>query len=200
MDTFTILGVPGSLRALSLNRGLLVAARDVAPDAVTLEIFDGLGEIPPYNEDTELNPPPTVERFRKAVRDADAILIASPEYNGSIPGQLKNALDWASRPRAASCLDGKPAAVIGASPGRRGATRAQADLRKVLEASKARVLDAEFPVGQAGEKFNSHAELTDEAVRQDLAAYLYGQQTCAACGPWPTSLIELAEPITPVAA
>jgi chromate reductase len=145
-----VLGVSGSLRRDSFNSALLRAAAERLPGGTELVEFERLGEIPPYDEDVELEATPAVvEELRQAVRDADAVLIATPEYNSSIPGQLKNALDWVSRPAGKSALNGKPAAVIGASTGMFGAVWAQAELRKVLGAMGGRVVEAELPVGHA---------------------------------------------------
>ena len=122
------------------------------PPGPSWSTYERLGEIPPYDEDVELeSTPAVVEELRQAVRDADAVLIATPEYNHSIPGQLKNALDWVSRPAGKSALNGKPAAAIGASTGMFGAVWAQAELRKVLGALGGRVVQAELPVGHAKE-------------------------------------------------
>ena len=147
-----VLGISGSLRRDSLNSALLRAAAERLPAGAELVPFEGLGEIPPYNEDVEvLDVPEPVRELREAIRDADAVLIATPEYNHSIPGQLKNALDWASRPAGKSALNGKPTAVIGASTGMFGAVWAQAELRKVLGAMGGRVIEAELPVAHAAE-------------------------------------------------
>jgi chromate reductase len=165
-----ILGISGSLRRGSHNRRLLRAAGDaLAPGAVLTE-WDGLGALPAFDEDLEERPPIAVRMFRQAIEDADAILVATPEYNQSLPGALKNALDWASRPFPDNVLRGKPAAVIGASTGLFGAVWAQAELRKVLEASGARVVDAELPVGMAGSAFAEDGALADP----ELAARLRG--------------------------
>ncbi len=145
-----VLGISGSLRSGSLNSALLRAAAERLPAGAELVEFERLREVPPYDEDVELEATPAVvEELRQAVRDADAVLIATPEYNHSIPGQLKNALDWVSRPAGKSALNGKPAAVIGASTGMFGAVWAQAELRKVLGAMGGRVVEAELPVGHA---------------------------------------------------
>jgi chromate reductase len=145
-----VLGISGSLRRGSLNSALLRAAAERLPGGTELVEFDRLGEVPPYDEDVELEATPVVvEELRQAVRNADAVLIATPEYNHSIPGQLKNALDWVSRPAGKSALNGKPAAVIGASTGMFGAVWAQAELRKVLAAMGGRVIEAELPIGRA---------------------------------------------------
>jgi chromate reductase len=147
-----VLGISGSLRRDSLNRALLRAAAERLPAGAELVEFDRLREVPPYDEDVEADGTPVdVEELRAAVRSADTVLIATPEYNSSIPGQLKNALDWISRPAGKSALTGKPAAVVGASTGMFGAVWAQAELRKVLGAMGGRVIEAELPVGHAKE-------------------------------------------------
>jgi chromate reductase, NAD(P)H dehydrogenase (quinone) len=147
-----VLGISGSLRRGSLNSALLRAAAERLPGGAEPVEFDRLREVPAYDEDVELeSTPAVVEELRAAVRDADAVLIATPEYNHSIPGQLKNALDWVSRPAGKSALNGKPAAVIGASTGMFGAVWAQAELRKVLGAMGGRVVEEELPVGHAQE-------------------------------------------------
>jgi chromate reductase, NAD(P)H dehydrogenase (quinone) len=165
-----VLGISGSLRADSYNSGLLRAAADVLPPGAALEIFPGLKAIPPYDADDDLGPgPEPVRELRVAIEDADAVLIASPEYNASIPGVLKNALDWASRPHATNPLRGKPAAVVGASTGMFGAVWAQAEARKVLATIGARVLDTELPVAEADERFDTTGRLTDPEVEERLA-------------------------------
>jgi chromate reductase, NAD(P)H dehydrogenase (quinone) len=149
-----VLGISGSLRSGSLNSALLRAAAERLPGGAELVEFERLREVPPYDEDLELEATPAVvEELRQAVREADAVLIATPEYNHSIPGQLKNALDWASRPAGQSALNGKPAAAIGASTGMFGAVWAQAETRKVLGAMGGRVIEAELPIGHAGERY-----------------------------------------------
>ena len=168
-----ILAIPGSLRRDSHNRALLLAAAELLPGDTHLELFKHLRAVPPYDQDDDLDPAPaTVEALRTAIADADALLFATPEYNSSIPGQLKNALDWASRPLGTSVLMNKPAAVIGASTGAFGAVWSQAELRKVLAAAGARVLDAELPVPHAHERFDELARLTDEDVRDRLGEIL----------------------------
>jgi chromate reductase len=165
-----ILGLSGSLRRASHNRALLEAAGRELPHGVELNIFERLGEIPPYNEDLDVDPAPeAVAALREAITSADGILIATPEYNGSIPGQLKNALDWASRPFPDSSLKGKPAAVVGASKGLFGALWAQAELRKVLTTSGAKVVDRELPIGTAHEAFDADGGLIDDEQRKTLA-------------------------------
>lgn len=167
-----VLAISGSLRAASHNTALLRAAADLAPDGVELELFDGLELVPPYNEDHDTDTPAEpVTRLRQRIADADAVLFSTPEYNGSVPGQLKNAVDWASRPFGRSALWGKPVAVIGASTSEYGALWAQADLRKTLGISGARVLDAELPVGKAHERLSADGELDDE-MRERLVELL----------------------------
>ncbi len=150
-----VLGISGSLRRASHNSALLRAAAERLPAGAELIPFERLAEIPPYNEDVEaVGVPEVVRELREAIRAADAVLIATPEYNHSIPGQLKNALDWASRPAGESSLNGTPAAVIGASTGMFGAVWAQAELRKVLGAMGGRVVEAELPIAHAAELRN----------------------------------------------
>ncbi len=147
-----VLGISGSLRRGSLNSALLRTAAARLPAGAELVEFERLREIPPYDADLEaLETPDAVRELREAIRDADAVLIATPEYNHSIPGQLKNALDWASRPAGRSALNGKPAAAIGASTGMFGAVWAQAETRKVLGALGGRVIEVELPVARAAE-------------------------------------------------
>ena len=146
-----VLGISGSLRRDSLNSALLRAAAERLPAGAELIEFERLREIPPYDADLEeaQGTPDAVRALREAIRAADAVLIATPEYNHSIPGQLKNALDWASRPAGQSALNGTPAAAIGASTGMFGAVWAQAETRKVLGALGGRVVEAELPVARA---------------------------------------------------
>ena len=165
-----ILGISGSLRRGSHNTSLLRAAATVLPPGVELEIFDGLRDLPPYDPDLDREPAhPAVARLRAAIAAADGVLIATPEYNGSIPGVLKNALDWASRPFPDSALRGKPVAVIGASTGLFGAVWAQAETRKVLGIIGADVIDHELPVGQAETAFADEGQLVEPEQRAVLA-------------------------------
>ena len=169
-----VLGIAGSLRRASYNRGLLEAARQLAPASMTIERFD-LDAIPLYNADLDADGarPAEVERLKKAVADADAVLIVSPEYNHSVPGVLQNAIDWASRPGMTSPLAGKPAGIIGASAGVIGSARGQQQLKLVLMSTLALVLPhAGVVVGQAKEKFDAAGTLTHEPTRQFVAAYL----------------------------
>jgi chromate reductase len=166
----TILGVSGSLRRASHNTNLLRAAGELLPPGVQLQIYDGLRELPPYDPDRDLeSPPPAVRLLREAIAAADGMLIATPEYNGSIPGVLKNALDWASRPFPDNALRGKPVAVIGASTGLFGAVWAQADVRKVLGVLGADAIEHELPVGQADAAFASDGTLLEPDQRASLA-------------------------------
>ena len=159
----TILGISGSLRHDSYNTMLL---RNVP---LELELWEGLKEVPPYDEDDDVEPaPPAVARMRAAVAGADAIVFATPEYNASVPGQLKNAVDWLSRPRGEAALANKPVAVIGASTGAFGAVWAQSELRKVLATAGARVVDAEVAVGHAPTRFDADGELLDENLKEQL--------------------------------
>jgi chromate reductase len=167
-----VLAIPGSLRRDSHNRRLLRAAAGLLPPEAELDWFDGLKAIPPFDEDDEEKPPPAVTRWRRAVTEADALLFATPEYNSSIPGQLKNAIDWASRPLASAALRNKPAAVIGASTGMFGAVWAQAELRKALAAAGARVIDRELPVPLADDAFADHGALVDRDQALELGEIL----------------------------
>jgi chromate reductase len=167
-----ILGISGSLRRGSHNRTLLRAARAELPTWVELVEWDGLAGLPAFNEDLEGAPPASVRAFLAAVAGADALLIATPEYNASVPGALKNALDWASRPFPGNVLYRKPALVIGASTGLFGAVWAQAEVRKTLVASGAIVLDAELAVGGADAAFGADASLADRRLRTRLRALL----------------------------
>jgi chromate reductase, NAD(P)H dehydrogenase (quinone) len=146
-----VLGISGSLRRDSHNTELLRAAATLLPSGVEFELFEGLKEIPAYDADDDGAPPEAVVRLRERIAAADAVLVATPEYNHSIPGALKNALDWVSRPIATNTMRNKPVAVIGASTGMFGAVWAQAETRKVLSALGARVIDREVPVPVADE-------------------------------------------------
>jgi len=163
-----VLGISGSLRADSYNTQLLHAAREVLPEGIELEFYDGLRELPPYDQDVEdEGAPAPVQDLRDRIGAADALLIATPEYNGSLPGVLKNAIDWASRPRDATPLANKPVAVIGASTGAFGGVWAQADTRKVLGIAGARVVEGDVAVGHAQEKFVG-GRLADPELRAQL--------------------------------
>lgn len=150
-----VLGISGSLRRDSYNAALLRAAAERLPDGVELEVFERLAEIPAYDADLEVadETPDAVADLRERMRGADAVLVATPEYNSSIPGALKNALDWASRPAGESALMGTPAAVVGASTGMFGAVWAQAETRKVLGALGGRALEREFAFPRAQDAY-----------------------------------------------
>jgi chromate reductase len=164
-----ILAISGSLRRDSHNTMLLRAAAELLPAGTELVLWEGLRDVPPYDQDDDVEPAPAaVAALREAVAGADAVLIATPEYNASIPGALKNALDWASRPIATNAFRGKDVAVIGSSMGMFGAVWAQAELRKVLATMGARVAEVEVAVGHSADKFDESGRLTDETVLAEL--------------------------------
>jgi chromate reductase len=168
-----ILGISGSLRRGSHNTKLLHAVEELLPAGVELELYDELKAVPPYDEDDDTDDSPLAAvHLRDAIAHADGVLFATPEYNGSVPGQLKNAVDWASRPHRVSALWGKPAAVIGASTGMFGAVWAQAELRKVLKTAGARVVETEVAVSKADAKFGDDGALLDDEIREQLAETL----------------------------
>ena len=169
-----ILGIAGSLRAGSYNRGLLDAAAELAPEAMEIRVWDGLRDVPHYEAalDTDERRPAAVVELKRAIAAADGLLIATPEYNYSIPGVLKNAIDWASRPGYKSELVGKPAAIMGASGGAAGTARAQIHLREVMYSTLARVMPHPgLLVGGAAAKFTD-GRLTDEPTRAFLVDFL----------------------------
>lgn len=167
-----ILAVTGSLRRDSHNGRLLRAATALLPADIEVVEFDGLKAIPPFDEDDESSPGAAVQAWREAIAAADGVLFATPEYNSSIPGQLKNAVDWASRPFADTVLRNKPVAVIGASTSMFGAVWAQAELRKVLGAAGARVVDLELPVPNAEEAFDDDGGLLESEQVEALRGIL----------------------------
>ena len=167
-----ILAVSGSLRESSFNTSLLRAAVEGAPDGVEVELWEGLGELPLYDEDLEHDTPESVQRLREAWAAADAILFSTPENNGSVPGGLKNAIDWASRPRLEAVLRNKPVAVVGASTGQFGALWAQQDLKRILGIAGARVVGTEIPVARAHERFDAQGRLLDSEVFEQLRLHL----------------------------
>src|SRR5437870_2118944 len=163
-----ILGISGSLRNDSYNTALLHAAAELLGGG-ELEVWDGLKAVPPYDEDDDREPAPAaVAALRAAIAAADGVLFATPEYNSSVPGQLKNALDWVSRPHATNPLRNKPVAVVGASTGAFGAVWSQAELRKVLAAIGARVVEGDVAVGHAPTRFDLEGNRVDEDLREQL--------------------------------
>lgn len=183
----TILVVSGSLRDGSLNTSLAQAAVERAPEGARVELFGSLRDLPLYDGDLDGETAPgAVRELRARIEAADAVLFVTPEYNGSVSGVLKNAVDWASRPARAGALTGKTVAVAGATTGSYGAVWAQGDLRRILGIAGARVLDADFSVAKAHEKFDADGRLLDAALGDRLAAHL-------------EALIELAAPQTTVA-
>lgn len=172
-DAFHILGMAGSLRQGSYNRGLLRAAQEVAPEGVVIGLFD-LALIPPYNADVEARgDPDPVRQLKEDIRAADALLIATPEYNYSIPGVLKNAIDWASRPPTSHVLRHKPVALMGASGGRGGTIRAQLALRQVFVFTESyALLRPEILVANAATLFDNDANLVDVETRQRIGALI----------------------------
>jgi chromate reductase, NAD(P)H dehydrogenase (quinone) len=171
--SISVLGFAGSLRRESYNRALLRALQEEAPEGMTIDIFD-LDAIPLYNADVEAaGDPAPVAAFKEAIRRADTLLIATPEYNHGVPGVLKNAIDWASRPPRQSALDGKPLGIIGASPGITGTARGQSQLRQAFVFTNSYCMpQPEILVYRASEKFDENGRLTDEKTRSHLGRYL----------------------------
>ena len=168
-----ILGISGSLRNGSYNTKLLRAASELLPPDADFELWDGLKAVPPYDEDDDVQPAPAgVAALRRAIARADAVLFATPEYNRSVPGVLKNAIDGVSRPLASNPLRNKPVAVVGASTGAFGAVWSQAELRKVLAATGARVLEGDVAVGHAPTRFDDEGRLVDGEHREQLGEVL----------------------------
>ncbi len=167
-----VLGIPGSLRKNSYNRAALVAAQELLPDGMELDIFD-LDGLPGFNEELEQDPPAKVVELKQRILAADAILFATPEYNYSIPGVLKNAIDWASRPYGQSAWNGKPAAIMGVSVGTLGTARAQYHLRQVMVFLNMFPLNQpEVMIGHATQRFDEQGNLTDEATREHVRKQL----------------------------
>ncbi len=167
-----VLGISGSLRRDSHNTELLRAAASLLPSGVEFVLYARLKEIPAYDQDDEHDPPAAVVDLREQIAAADAVLFATPEYNRSIPGGLKNALDWVSRPHATNTLRNKPVAVIGASTGMFGAVWAQAELRKVLATIGARVIDREVPVPTADEIVRDRRKLESSGTNSLIVGLL----------------------------
>jgi chromate reductase len=168
-----VLGFAGSLRKQSHNVAVLRAAGDLMPAGMSLELYD-LASLPFYNQDEDgERMPDSVREFKRKIADADALLIATPEYNHSIPGVLKNALDWASRPSGTAPTNGKPAAILGASPGGFGAVRAQLHLRQILASMNVFVLPRpEVAIPFVGQKLDEEGHVTDEQTREFLRAHM----------------------------
>jgi chromate reductase, NAD(P)H dehydrogenase (quinone) len=170
-----ILALSGSLRRESFNTALAYAARELAPDGVEVEVYDGLGLIPHYDQDLDhedVETPESVADLRRRIEEADALLVITPEYNGSITGVLKNAIDWASARHRGSWLRNKTVAIAGATTGQYGAIWAQQDLRRVLGIAGARVVGGELPVSTAHEKFDAHGRLVDRLLADRLRLHI----------------------------
>jgi chromate reductase, NAD(P)H dehydrogenase (quinone) len=170
-----ILALSGSLRRESFNTALAYAARDLAPDGVEVEVYDGLGLIPHYDQDLDhedVETPESVADLRRRIEEADALLVITPEYNGSITGVLKNAIDWASARHRGSWLRNKTVAVAGATTGQYGAIWAQQDLKRVLGIAGARVVGGELPVSTAHERFDAHGRLVDRLLADRLRLHI----------------------------
>jgi chromate reductase len=170
-----VLGIAGSLRKASFNRGLIRAAQEVASSRMDIETFDRLGDIPPYNDDVlqEEGVPPVVQEFKDRIRAADALLIATPEYNYGVPGVLKNAIDWASRPPTDNPFKAKPIGIMGASGGNFGTARGQMALRQTFVFVEGYVMvRPELLVFRADQRFDENGNLHDEATRKMLAGFL----------------------------
>jgi chromate reductase, NAD(P)H dehydrogenase (quinone) len=167
-----VLGIAGSLRRESYNRAALRAATQLVPDGATIDIFE-LDGIPGFNQDEEQNPPVKVVDLKRRIREADAILIVTPEYNYSVPGLLKNAIDWASRPYGDSAWNGKPAAIMGASIGAIGTARAQYHLRQMFVFLNMYPINLpEVMIGNASERFDAKGNLTDDATKDFIRQLL----------------------------
>jgi chromate reductase len=170
-----LLAISGSLRAESYNTALARAAGDLVPDGVDVEVYEGLHTLPHYSQDLDevgSALPPEVDDLRRRIEEADALFIATPEYNGSVPGVLKNALDWLSARHRGSALAGKTVAIAGATTGQYGAIWAQQDLRKILGIAGARVVGGELPVSRAQLAFDEHGRLRDAQVAERLQRQL----------------------------
>lgn len=169
-----ILGIAGSLRRESYNRATLRAATQLVPDGATIETFE-IDGLPGFNQDEEQSPPARITELKRRIRESDAILFVTPEYNYSVPGVLKNAIDWASRPYGENAWDGKPAAIMGASIGMMGTGRAQYHLRQMM------VFLNMFPINQpevmianAAERFDADGNLTDDMTKKFIRQLLQG--------------------------
>lgn len=173
--SFRILGISGSLRRGSYNTALLRTAGEVAPEGVEVTLFEGLRDIPPYDDDLRQEAPqPAVEKLKDAIRSADAVLFATPEYNHGLPGVLKNAIDWVSRPAPENPLLNKPTAIMGASGGLMGTVRAQQQLREVLQGFTPVLHTPEVLVSSAGSRFDDQGALTDGPTREFVRTLVSG--------------------------
>lgn len=171
-DPIKILGIAGSLRKQSYNKGALRAAQKLCPEGATIEVFD-LAGIPPFNQDEEKNVPARVSEFKRKIRSADAILLATPEYNYGMPGVLKNAIDWASRPYGDNAWSGKPVALMSAALSMGGGVRAQYQLRQAFVfLNMEAVVQPEVAIGNAPERFDKEGNLTDETSKKLIGQLL----------------------------
>ena len=171
-DQLKILGIAGSLRKASYNRGALRAAQQLCPEGATLEVFE-LDGIPPFNQDEEKNPPQKVIEFKQKIRSADAILFVTPEYNYGLPGVLKNAIDWASRPYGDNAWNGKPCALMSAAMSMGGGIRAQYQLRQCFVfLNMDAVVQPEVAINNVGERFDESSNLKDETSKKLIAQLL----------------------------
>ncbi len=166
-----VLAISGSLRAGSYNTALARAARELAPAGVEVELYDALAALPPYDADSD-EEPAAVRELRRRMDEADAVLFVTPEYNGSVPGVLKNAVDWASRPHREAALSGKTVAVAGVTTSQYGAMWAQRDLRRILGMAGARVIEGDLPVPRAHEVFDEAGQLTSPVIAGRLRSHL----------------------------
>jgi chromate reductase, NAD(P)H dehydrogenase (quinone) len=193
-----LVAIAGSLRRRSYNRLLLAALREELAKPEEMTIFDEIGSLPLYNEDIDTaEAPAPVAQLRTTIREAHALVFATPEYNGSVPGPLKNAIDWASRPWPDHSLQRKPALVLGASTGMFGAVWAQAELRRILQVTGADVIDFELPIGQAARLFDAGGHLIDLVLRRALRDALLSLRK-ASRQPTPTHSQESGALISPV--
>ena len=170
-----VFALSGSLREGSYNTSLARAAAMLAPAGVAIELYEGLGQLPPYDQDLDeggADVPASVVDLRERIEGADALLVVTPEYNGSIPGVLKNAIDWASARHRGSSLRNKTVAIAGVTTGQYGAIRVQEDLRKVLGISGARVMSGDFPVSRADQVFDASGQLADPFVKERLREHV----------------------------
>lgn len=171
-DPIKILGIAGSLRKQSYNKGALRAAQQLCPEGATIEVFD-LEGIPPFNQDEEKNAPPKVKELKQKIKAADAILLVTPEYNYGLPGVLKNAIDWASRPYGDNAWDGKPVAIMSAAMSMGGGIRAQYQLRQsFVFLNMDAVVQPEVAINNVGERFDQDSNLTDETSKKLIGQLL----------------------------